>query len=194
MKKVLLLKHIQELHWRQLSKTAKNICEKEGSLMNYETSFSQHNYCLNLMVLEKQMEVHPLKSSQVLCSSCQTTCGTICLIQMLNRVLNVTIQKLILYLSVMLREDTNFGKHKLTRYIYMSFSGTHCTIPGTHFTAPATLLETERDQPCLCKYYVKTSPCLCADMILTLHLTNNTQRLNYAKEVQEQTKQPKVSC
>lgn len=89
--------------------------------MNYETPFSQHNYCLNLMVLEKQIEIYHLKSSQVLCSSYQTTCGTIWLIQVLSRVLNVTIQKLILYFSVMLREDIDFGKHKLTRYTYMSF-------------------------------------------------------------------------
>lgn len=154
--------------------------------MNYETPFSQHNYCLNLMVLEKQIEIYHLKSSRVLCSSCQTTCGTIWLIQVLRRVLNVTIQKLILYFSVMLREDIDFGKHKLTRYTYMSFS-------GTHFTASATLSKTECNQPSLCKYYVKISPCLCVDMILTLHLTNNAQRLNYAKKVQEETKQPEVS-
>lgn len=51
---------------------AKNICKKEGSLMNYETPFSQHNYYLNVMVLEKQIQIHPLKSSQILYSSCQT--------------------------------------------------------------------------------------------------------------------------
>lgn len=122
--------------------------------------------------IRRKMDLHPRKSSQVLCSSCQTIRCTVCLIQMLNRVLNVTIQKLILYWSVMLREDTNFGKHKLSRYTYMSFSGTHFTTSGTHFTASATLLETECDQPSLCKYYVKTYPCLCTDMILTLHLTN----------------------
>lgn len=47
-------------------KWQKNICEKEGGLMNHETAFSQHSSCLNPTVLEKETEIHPLKYSQVL--------------------------------------------------------------------------------------------------------------------------------
>lgn len=70
----------------------------------------------NLVVLEKEMEIRSLKSSEVLCCSCPTICGTLCLTQILNKVLNVTIQKLILYFSIMSRDNTDFGK---TDYVYV---------------------------------------------------------------------------
>lgn len=126
----------------------------------------------NLMVLEKEMEIRSLKSSEVLCCSCPTICGTLCLTQILNKVLNVTIQKLILYFSIMSRDNTDFGK--LTMYTYMTFPGTHFTASGTHFVASAILIKAECDQHSFCKYYVTTSLCLCTDVTLIPHLTNST--------------------
>lgn len=128
----------------------------KSGLLNHETAISQHS-CLNLVVLKKEVKIHSLKHSEVLCSSSPTISGILCLTQIFDIVLNVTIQKLILYFSIMSRENTDFGKLELTRYMYMTFSGTHFTASGTHFVASAILFKAECDQHSFCKYYVKIS-------------------------------------
>ena len=111
-------KLIYELHWKELSETGRTICEKKSGLLNRETAFSQHSYCLNLVIswFQKKKWRSVLENPQRCFVSCPTICGTLCLTQILNKVLNVTIQKLILYFSIMSRDNTDFGK---TDYVYV---------------------------------------------------------------------------
>lgn len=188
-------KDVYELHWKELSKMAKNICEKGGSLMNHKTAFSQHS-SLEFHGIGKRKRNPSFKiltgSLFWLCSSCPTSCGTTCLTQIFDTVLNVTIEKLILYLSIMWREGTDRSRLELTGYTDVSRSGTRCAASGTHCTASATLLQTGRSA-LFCKYYGKTSLCLYTDMSLMLCLAGNTHGSNDAKEIKEETKQLKVS-
>lgn len=149
-------KIIYELHWKQLSKTARNICEMKSGLLNHETAISQHS-CLNLVVLKKRNGDPFSKTLRGALSQQSKFCGILCLTQIFDIVLNVTIQKLILHFSIMSRENTDFGKLELTRYTYMTFSGTRFTASGTHFVASAILFKAECDQHSCCKYYVKIS-------------------------------------
>lgn len=186
---------VYELHWKELSKMVKNICEKGGSLINHETAFSQHS-SRKFHGIGKRKRNPSFKiltgSLFWLCSSCPTSRGTTCLTPIFTTVLNVATQKLILYLSIMWREGTDGSRLELKGYTDVSWSSTRCAASGTHCTASATLLQTGWSA-LFCKYYGKTSLCLYADMSLPLRLAGNTHGSNDAKEIQEETKQWKVS-
>lgn len=144
--KVPMPKDVYELHWKRLSKMAKKYLW-EGRWFNepwnclFSTQFLFESHSIGKRNRDPSFKILTGSFSQ-LCSSCPASCGTTSLTQIFTTVLNVTAQKLLLYLSIMWREDTDLSRLEPTRCTDVSLSGTRRTASGTPCTASAALLKT----------------------------------------------------